>query len=146
MEQRDSFTSPLSPVHALRDPSHWGRAGHKQASTVYQHHAFRCDVPTQFNTKDSGRRAESLTAMTTHALREKDDLFLHGCTANLPWMTLLFHTQTQAKPSNEPFAFSMHSGSFAPCKKQQQQQQQQPHFFHFFIISSKPRRQGARIE
>lgn len=26
-------------------------------------------MPTQFNTKDSGRRAESLTAMTTHALQ-----------------------------------------------------------------------------
>lgn len=26
-------------------------------------------MPTQFNTKDSGRRTERLTAMTTHALQ-----------------------------------------------------------------------------
>lgn len=26
-------------------------------------------MPTQFNTKDSGRRAQRLTAMTTHALQ-----------------------------------------------------------------------------
>lgn len=53
-------------------------------------------MPTQFNTKDSGRCTESLTAMATHAL-QNDIYFLHGCVVsgdtNLPWMTLLFQCQ-----------------------------------------------------
>lgn len=32
-------------------------------------------MPTQFNTKDSGRRTESLTAMTTHALQNDRFIF-----------------------------------------------------------------------
>lgn len=32
-------------------------------------------MPTQFNTKDSGRRTKSLTAMTTHALQNDRFIF-----------------------------------------------------------------------
>lgn len=75
-------------------------------------------MPTQFNTKDSGRRTESLTAMTTHALQ--NDRFISARTHRkqphkpAPDDTAVsvwdikpadIQTQTQTKPLDKHFAF-----------------------------------------
>ncbi|KAL7388535.1 hypothetical protein ABVT39_015905 [Epinephelus coioides] len=74
-------------------------------------------MPTQFNTKDSGRRTESLTAMTTHALQ--NDRFISA----------RMHRKQRHKPAlNDTARLS------APCKKQQQQQ---PHFYPKRIVKAR---------
>lgn len=75
-------------------------------------------MPTQFNTKDSGRRTESLTAMTTHALQ--NDRFISARTHRRqphnpgPDDTAVSvrgvkpadtETDTQTKPLDKHFAF-----------------------------------------
>lgn len=92
-------------------------------------------MPTQFNTKDSGRRTESLTAMTTHALQ--NDRFIsawmhrkqrHRPAPNDSAVSVWgikpadVETETKTQPLNKHFAFP--ERLFAPCKKKKQ-----PHFY-----------------
>lgn len=88
-------------------------------------------MPTQFNTKDSGRRTESLTAMTTHALQNGRFIpaRMHRKRRHKPALDdtavsvsvikpAHIETETQTKASNK------HSAFFCPpCNKKQQ-----PHF------------------
>lgn len=61
--------------------------------------------PSQFNTKDSGRRAESLTAMTTHAL-ENDRLF-----------SARMHQERRRKPALDDTAVSVSGARAAQSRK-----------------------------
>lgn len=71
-----------------------------------------CAMPTQFNTKDSGRHTEeSLTAMTTHASRNDTFIFCYGCIVSRGTKPTLDDTAVSVSASGKGGKTGAHTGS-----------------------------------